>query len=100
MPLSYAQTQPNSLAALAPSIPVSSSPSLRGTAELFIKQTSGIRQSPGQSRDNRAPMESTDATEGLFERDLWLQTFHPVLYLAKAGCRSSNKPYKPKGHNS
>ncbi|KAK1904526.1 RING finger protein 214 [Dissostichus eleginoides] len=37
--------------------------------------------------DNRAPMESTDATEGLFERDLWLQTFHPVLYLAKAGCR-------------
>lgn len=32
-------------------------------------------------------MESRDAAEGIFERELWLQTFHLVLYLAKAGCR-------------
>lgn len=37
-------------------------------------------------RDNRVPMESWDAAEGIFERELWLQTFHLVLYLAKAGC--------------
>lgn len=38
-------------------------------------------------RDNWVPMESRDAAEGIFERELWLQTFHLVLYLAKAGCR-------------
>ncbi len=31
-------------------------------------------------------MESRDAAEGIFERELWLQTFHLALYLAKAGC--------------
>lgn len=40
---------------------------------------------PGRS--NSESMESRDAAEGIFERELWLQTFHLVLYLAKAGCR-------------
>lgn len=46
-PLAYRPTHPNSLAALSPFIPLSSSSSLRGTAELFIKQTSGICQESG-----------------------------------------------------
>lgn len=32
-------------------------------------------------------MKSREAAEGIFERELLLQTFHLVLYLAKAGCR-------------
>lgn len=43
------------------------------------------RHLPG--KDNRVPMEKRDAAEGMFERELWLQTFHLVLHLAKAGCR-------------
>lgn len=29
-------------------------------------------------RDNRVPVESRDAAEGIFEREIWLQTFHLV----------------------
>lgn len=49
MPLAYRPTHPNSLAPLSPFIPLSSSSSVRGTAEFFIKQTSSICQSPGQT---------------------------------------------------
>ncbi|GLD70266.1 probable E3 ubiquitin-protein ligase MID2 [Lates japonicus] len=44
-----------------------------------------------KGKDNRVPMESRDAAEGIFESELWLQTFHLVLYLANAGCRASKK---------
>lgn len=52
MPLAYPPAHPDSLLLLSPFIALSSSSSLRGTAELFIKQTSGICQSPGQSQSD------------------------------------------------
>lgn len=38
-------------------------------------------------RDNLMPTESRNGAEGIFEWELWLQTFHLMLYLAKTGCR-------------